>query len=103
MILDAETAASAVRNLNDYDVGGRQLRVDYAAMDPHVENQRGQRQPVRVCVCMFLSLSIHCSPISIASITSSTPSTSTTTATTTHATTTTTPLTSTATSSYANS
>ncbi|CDH58671.1 cleavage stimulation factor subunit 2-like [Lichtheimia corymbifera JMRC:FSU:9682] len=44
---DAETAASAVRNLNDYDVGGRQLRVDYAAMDPHVENQRGQRQPPR--------------------------------------------------------
>ncbi|OAD70197.1 hypothetical protein PHYBLDRAFT_95551, partial [Phycomyces blakesleeanus NRRL 1555(-)] len=27
---DAETAASAVRNLNDYDVVGRQLRVDYA-------------------------------------------------------------------------
>ncbi|CEP12481.1 hypothetical protein [Parasitella parasitica] len=31
--LDAETAASAVRNLNDYEIGGRQLRVDYAAMD----------------------------------------------------------------------
>ncbi|KAI8984674.1 hypothetical protein BDF20DRAFT_911749 [Mycotypha africana] len=30
---DAETAASAVRNLNDYEIGGRQLRVDYAAMD----------------------------------------------------------------------
>ncbi|KAI7893635.1 uncharacterized protein EV154DRAFT_501041 [Mucor mucedo] len=35
--LDAETAASAVRNLNDYEIGGRQLRVDYAAMD---DNQR---------------------------------------------------------------
>lgn len=55
MTLDAETAASAVRNLNDYDVGGRQLRVDYAAMDPHVENQRGQRQPVRVCEHLY-----HC-------------------------------------------
>ncbi|KAI9317541.1 hypothetical protein BX666DRAFT_1637062 [Dichotomocladium elegans] len=41
---DAETAASAVRNLNDYDVGGRQLRVDYAAMDPHVESQRQHKQ-----------------------------------------------------------
>ncbi len=27
---DYETAASAVRNLNNYDVGGRTLRVDYA-------------------------------------------------------------------------
>ncbi|KAJ3415931.1 Cleavage stimulation factor subunit 2 [Chytridiales sp. JEL 0842] len=27
---DAETAASAVRNLNNYDLGGRQLRVDFA-------------------------------------------------------------------------
>lgn len=53
MIIDAETAASAVRNLNDYDVGGRQLRVDYAAMDPHVENQRGPRQPVSV-LCTFI-------------------------------------------------
>ncbi|KAL1933892.1 hypothetical protein VTP01DRAFT_7982 [Rhizomucor pusillus] len=41
---DAETAASAVRNLNEYDIGGRQLRVDYAAMDPHPDNQRHQRQ-----------------------------------------------------------
>ncbi|KAI8923150.1 hypothetical protein BC831DRAFT_472403 [Entophlyctis helioformis] len=30
---DAETAASAVRNLNNYDCGGRQLRVDYADSD----------------------------------------------------------------------
>ncbi|OBZ82308.1 hypothetical protein A0J61_09641, partial [Choanephora cucurbitarum] len=33
LFTDAETAASAVRNLNDYEIGGRQLRVDYAAMD----------------------------------------------------------------------
>ncbi|KAI9484264.1 MAG: RNA recognition domain-containing protein [Benjaminiella poitrasii] len=40
--LDAETAASAVRNLNDYEIGGRQLRVDYAAME---DNQgRGNHQ-----------------------------------------------------------
>ncbi|KAF0421752.1 cleavage stimulation factor subunit [Gigaspora margarita] len=31
---DAETAASAVRNLNNVEVGGRQLRVDYADGDP---------------------------------------------------------------------
>lgn len=37
VFIDAETAASAVRNLNDYEIGGRQLRVDYAAMD---DNQR---------------------------------------------------------------
>lgn len=43
-VIDAETAASAVRNLNEYDIGGRQLRVDYAAMDPHPDNQRHQRQ-----------------------------------------------------------
>ncbi|ORX43157.1 hypothetical protein BCR36DRAFT_586827 [Piromyces finnis] len=30
---DAETAASAVRNLNSYEVGGRELRVDYADND----------------------------------------------------------------------
>lgn len=30
---DAETAASAIRNLNNYDVGNRQLRVDYAESD----------------------------------------------------------------------
>ncbi|CAG8750743.1 23421_t:CDS:2, partial [Dentiscutata erythropus] len=33
---DAETAASAVRNLNNVEVGGRQLRVDYADGDPAV-------------------------------------------------------------------
>ncbi|CAG8490111.1 7144_t:CDS:2 [Funneliformis caledonium] len=31
---DSETAASAVRNLNNVEVGGRQLRVDYADGDP---------------------------------------------------------------------
>ncbi|SAM00432.1 hypothetical protein [Absidia glauca] len=30
---DSETASSAVRNLNNYEIGGRQLRVDYASMD----------------------------------------------------------------------
>ncbi|CEG76259.1 Putative RNA recognition domain-containing protein [Rhizopus microsporus] len=39
---DAETAASAVRNLNDYEIGGRQLRVDYAAMDDN--HQRSGHQ-----------------------------------------------------------
>ncbi|KAI8098656.1 RNA-binding protein [Halteromyces radiatus] len=39
---DAETAASAVRNLNDYEIGGRQLRVDYASMDDnHRSNSHG--------------------------------------------------------------
>ena len=28
--IDSETAASAVRNLNNYEIGGRQLRVDFA-------------------------------------------------------------------------
>ncbi|RUS35287.1 hypothetical protein BC938DRAFT_473159 [Jimgerdemannia flammicorona] len=41
---DAETAASAVRNLNNYDVGGRQLRVDYAEADPMIEAARAQEQ-----------------------------------------------------------
>lgn len=30
---DYETAASAVRNLNNYDIGGRNLRVDFAESD----------------------------------------------------------------------
>ncbi|KAI9105937.1 hypothetical protein DFS34DRAFT_36885 [Phlyctochytrium arcticum] len=30
---DSETAGSAVRNLNNYDVGGRQLRIDFAESD----------------------------------------------------------------------
>lgn len=36
---DAETAASAVRNLNDADVGGRKLRIDYADVDPLFEGR----------------------------------------------------------------
>ncbi|CAO3678263.1 unnamed protein product [Umbelopsis vinacea] len=53
----AETASSAVRNLNGYELGGRQLRVDYADMDPAIEaqrqrerghdNRRGPNQPPR--------------------------------------------------------
>ncbi|KAI8060373.1 uncharacterized protein B0P05DRAFT_605852 [Gilbertella persicaria] len=42
--LDAETAASAVRNLNDYEIGGRQLRVDYAAMDDNQGRPSGYNQ-----------------------------------------------------------
>ncbi|PKI84204.1 hypothetical protein MVES_002149 [Malassezia vespertilionis] len=37
---DVETAASAVRNLNDVEVGGRQLRLDFADSDPMVELER---------------------------------------------------------------
>ena len=33
VLTDVETAASAVRNLNGYDVGGRQLRLDFADND----------------------------------------------------------------------
>lgn len=36
---DAETAASAVRNLNDKDVGGRPMRIDYADVDPMFEGR----------------------------------------------------------------
>lgn len=32
-MLDHETAASAVRNLNNYDINGRTLRVDFAESD----------------------------------------------------------------------
>lgn len=44
MYTDAETAASAVRNLNDYEIGGRQLRVDYAAMDDN-QNRPNHQGP----------------------------------------------------------
>lgn len=37
---DAETAASAVRNLNEVEVGGRPLRLDFAEMDPMAEGGR---------------------------------------------------------------
>jgi hypothetical protein len=39
---DAETAASAVRNLNDVDVGGRCLRIDRAEEDPLFEGRTTQ-------------------------------------------------------------
>ncbi|CAO3607688.1 unnamed protein product [Cunninghamella blakesleeana] len=42
---DAETAASAVRNLNDYEIGGRQLRVDYASMDDNHNRAASQQAP----------------------------------------------------------
>jgi cleavage stimulation factor subunit 2 len=37
--LDHETAASAVRNLNNQDVGGRPLRIDLADSDPFLEGK----------------------------------------------------------------
>jgi cleavage stimulation factor subunit 2 len=36
---DHETAASAVRNLNNQDVGGRPLRIDLADSDPFLEGK----------------------------------------------------------------
>ncbi|KAF8698398.1 hypothetical protein AX14_001138 [Amanita brunnescens Koide BX004] len=36
---DHETAASAVRNLNNVDVGGRPLRIDLADSDPYLEGK----------------------------------------------------------------
>ncbi|KAJ3057311.1 hypothetical protein HK097_009264 [Rhizophlyctis rosea] len=47
---DAETAASAVRNLNGYDVGGRQLRIDFAESDKEdgpADRNRPDDQPRR--------------------------------------------------------
>ena len=37
---DAGTAASAIRNLNNYDLGTRQLRVDYADFDSRTATKR---------------------------------------------------------------
>ena len=37
--LDHETAASAVRNLNNTDVGGHPLRIDLADSDPFLEGK----------------------------------------------------------------
>ncbi|KND02817.1 uncharacterized protein SPPG_01899 [Spizellomyces punctatus DAOM BR117] len=42
---DAETAASAVRNLNSYDVGGRQLRIDFAESDKEDSGGAGRAPP----------------------------------------------------------
>lgn len=39
LLLDHETAASAVRNLNNVDVGGRPLRIDLADSDPFLEGK----------------------------------------------------------------
>jgi RNA recognition motif-containing protein len=50
-VKDAETASSAVRNLNGYELGGRQLRVDYADMDPAIEAQRQRERQHDVCIC----------------------------------------------------
>lgn len=65
-VLDAETASSAVRNLNGYELGGRQLRVDYADMDPAIEAQRqrergggggGGHEVRNITLAMSLSIS----------------------------------------------
>ncbi|KAI8820986.1 hinge domain of cleavage stimulation factor subunit 2-domain-containing protein [Fimicolochytrium jonesii] len=42
---DAETAASAVRNLNNYDVNGRQLRIDFAESDKEDPGPGGNGGP----------------------------------------------------------
>jgi RNA recognition motif-containing protein len=42
--IDHETACSAVRNLNNFDVGGRQLRVDFADADKEVINTKDQKR-----------------------------------------------------------
>ncbi|UZJ51268.1 hypothetical protein CBS101457_000588 [Exobasidium rhododendri] len=39
---DSETAASAVRNLNDKEVGGRPMRIDFADVDPMFEGRTTQ-------------------------------------------------------------
>ena len=39
MHADHETAKSAVRNLNGYDLGGRPLRIDLADSDPFLEGK----------------------------------------------------------------
>lgn len=39
MFSDHETASSAVRNLNNYEVGGRPLRIDLADSDPFLEGK----------------------------------------------------------------
>ena len=39
MLLDHETAASAVRNLNGQEIGGRPLRIDLADSDPFLEGK----------------------------------------------------------------
>ena len=38
-LIDHETAASAVRNLNNTDCGGRPLRIDLADSDPFLEGK----------------------------------------------------------------
>ena len=41
---DQETANSAVRNLNNYQISGRNLRVDYAETDKEAPAKKGQQQ-----------------------------------------------------------
>jgi cleavage stimulation factor subunit 2 len=50
---DSETAASAVRNLNGRDIGGRQLRVDFT----DAEDNPGSRQD-EVALILYFSMLI---------------------------------------------
>ena len=43
---DAEIASSAVRNLNNYDVGGRTLRVDFADAPDESADKQGKKSTV---------------------------------------------------------
>ena len=49
---DSETAASAVRNLDNYEIMGRKLRVDFshegAAPDDYVQQQQQQQQTITI-------------------------------------------------------
>lgn len=40
---DEETALSAMRNLNGYDINGRALRVDYATTEKNKEEMKGNK------------------------------------------------------------
>lgn len=42
---DPETAASAVRNLNEVEVGGRALRLDFAEVDPMLDSDMAPPHP----------------------------------------------------------
>lgn len=48
-LIDHETAASAVRNLNNYDINGRTLRVDFAEADKEDAFPSSNAGPSKVC------------------------------------------------------
>jgi cleavage stimulation factor subunit 2 len=61
---DYETAASAVRNLNNYDIGGRQLRVDFAEADKEAHEEPDKKMDPRELaeVLSFLKLMTQSNP-----------------------------------------